>query len=121
MVKRTRLDRYHYLCRLGLGVDLVGEFRIPIAEAVRGIGEPAEIPIGAAAERLLGSRHFVLERLQLRDAVQEIGELAIRGAGNLDTVIHIRVGTWSGDQRHSQRDRQKKPVKPHPAPNGNGD
>ena len=116
MVERTRLDRYRNLCRLGLGVDVVGEFRIPIAEAVRGIGEPAEIAIGAPAERLLGSRHFVLERLQLRDAVQEIGELAILGAGNLDTVIQIRVSSWSGDQRHNQRDRQQKPVKPHPAP-----
>src|SRR5437660_10438096 len=99
MVKRTRLYRYRYLCRLGLGVDVVGKFRIPIAEAVCGIGEPAEIAVGAAAQRLLGSRHFVLERPQFGDAVQEIGEFAILGALNLGTVVQIGMGSWSTDQR----------------------
>ena len=64
-----------------------------MAEAVRGIGEPAEVAVGAAAQRLLGSRHFVLERLQFGDTVQEIGELAILGTDNLGTVVQIGMGS----------------------------
>src|SRR5438128_1680922 len=98
MVKWTRLDRYRYLRRLGRGVYVVREFRIPIAEAVRGVGEPGEVAVGAAAQRLLGSRHFVLKRLQFGDTVGEIGEFAIFGTDNLGTVVQIGVGSRSGDQ-----------------------
>jgi hypothetical protein len=40
MVEWARLDLYRNLCGFGLGVDLVGEFRIPIAEAVGGVRKP---------------------------------------------------------------------------------
>ena len=87
MVKQSRLDRYRKLCRVSRGVEIVREFRIPIAEAVRGVREPAEIAVGAAAQRLLGNRRLVLERLQLGNLVQEIGEFAVFGAGNFGAVI----------------------------------
>ena len=60
MVEQSRLDRDCNLCGVGLCVDVLREFRIPIAEAVGGVREPAEIAVGAAAQRLLGNRGFVL-------------------------------------------------------------
>jgi hypothetical protein len=38
MIKRSRIDLYRNLYRLDLGVDLVRELRVPIAETVRGVG-----------------------------------------------------------------------------------
>ena len=92
------------LCGICLRVDVVCEFRIPIAEAVRGIREPAEITIGAPAQRLFGNRGFVLERLQLGDFVQQIGEITVFGTGNLGAVIEIGAHGWAGNQRRRQRD-----------------
>ena len=89
MVKRPRLDRDGHLCGLGRGVDVVREFRVPIAEAVRGVGEPAEIAVGAPAQRFFGCRRLVLERLQLGDLVQQTGEIAVLRAGDLGAVIQI--------------------------------
>jgi hypothetical protein len=63
MIKRSRLDRNRNLCRLDLGVDVVGEFRVPIAKTVRGVRQPSEITVGSAAQGLCGGRRLVLERL----------------------------------------------------------
>ncbi len=87
MVKRPRHDRHRNPCRVGRCIDVVRELRVPIAEAVRGIGEPTEIAVGAPAQRLLGSRRLIFERLQFGDVIQQVGELTISDAGNFGPVI----------------------------------
>ena len=72
---------------LGRGVDLVREIRVPIAEAVRGVRKPAEIAVGAPAQRFFGRWRLVFERLQLGHFVQQVGEIAILGTGDLGPVV----------------------------------
>ena len=64
-----------------------------------GVRKPAEIAVGAPAQRFFGGRRLVLERLQLGDLVQQIGEAAILGAGNLGPIIHIGTHSSIGHQR----------------------
>jgi hypothetical protein len=87
MVERARLDRDRDLCRIGLGVEIVREFRSPIAEAVCGIREPAEIAVGAPPQRFFGSPRLVLKRLQLGDLVQQVGQIAVLGAGDFGAIF----------------------------------
>jgi hypothetical protein len=46
MVEQPLHDRDRNLCGLDLRVDVVREFSVPIAAAVRGVREAAEIAIG---------------------------------------------------------------------------
>jgi hypothetical protein len=83
----------------------------------RGTRKPSEITIGAPAQRLLGRRRLVLERLELGHLVQQIGEIAVLGAGNRGPIIPIGTDRRAGDQRCcGLRDYQNRPLKPHPAP-----
>jgi len=70
MINRSRLERDHNLCRLELGVDVVGEFRVPIAETVRGVRQPSEITVGSPAQGLFGGRRLIRQGLQLGDFVR---------------------------------------------------
>jgi hypothetical protein len=79
MVEWSWLDRDRYLGRIGLGINLVGKSCIPVAKAMCRVCEPAEISVGAAAQRLLGNRWLVLERLQL-------GDLSNKSAGSLPST-----------------------------------
>src|SRR6202023_2086841 len=89
MVEWARLDFYRDLCRLRPGVYLVRELRVPIAEAVCGVRQPGAIAVGAPTQRFFGRRRLVLERLQFGDLVEQIGEVAILGTGDLGPVIQI--------------------------------
>jgi hypothetical protein len=66
-VERPRSGRHGNLCRIGAGIDLIGELGIPVAEAVRGVLQPIEIVFGAAAQCFLGGGEAIIERLQLRN------------------------------------------------------
>jgi len=48
---------------------------------VRGVGKPAEIAVGAAAQRLFRSPGSILERLQLRDATTLCPSVETRAQG----------------------------------------
>ncbi len=52
VVERSRHDLDRDLLRLRGGIDVVIELGIPIAKAACGVGEPAEITVGAAAQAL---------------------------------------------------------------------
>src|SRR5215469_12899392 len=121
MIERARIDFYRNLYRLGRSVDLVGELGIPIAEAVRGVGEPAEIAIGTSAQGFLGYRGLVLERLQFGDLVQQTGEIAVLRPGDFGAVIHVGMCARTKSERRSKHENQKKPPNPHPTPRRNAD
>jgi hypothetical protein len=72
---------------------------------VGGVRKPAEIAVGAPAQRFFGGRRLVLQRLQLGDLVQQIGEVAIFRAGNLGPVIQIGADSRTGHQHRGQRYR----------------
>ncbi len=73
MIERPGRHRDRDLRGLVGGVDLVGELRVPIAEAARRVGEPAEVSIGAPPQRFVGRRRAIFERLELGDLVEKIG------------------------------------------------
>ena len=90
--------------------------RVPIAEAVRGVSEPPDVAVGPPAQRLFGSRRFVLERLQLGNLVQQAGEIAVLGAGDLGLIVQIGADGRTGRQRRGERNHLKKSANPHPGP-----
>jgi hypothetical protein len=116
MIKRPLLHRDGHLRRLGRGVDLVREIRVPIAEAVRRIGKPLEIAVGAPPQGLFRNRRFVLECFQLGDFVQQTGEIAVLRPGDFGTVIKVGARDCARRQRRDQSDDRKKTLTPHPCP-----
>src|SRR5215472_17917104 len=108
MIERALIDLYRNLYRLGRRVDLVGELGIPIAEAVRRVGEPAEIAIGTSAQGFFGYWGLVLERLQLGNLVQQTSEIAVLRSGDFGAVIHVGTRFCAGGQCRGQRDDQNK-------------
>ena len=97
-IKGPKLHRDGNLCRLDLGVDIVGELGTPISETVSSVRQPTEITVGSAAQGLFGGRRLVLQRLQLGDFVQQIGEILIIDAGDLGAIIQIRTRGGTGNQ-----------------------
>ena len=109
MVERPRLDVDDHLCRrlgrrlgrpfarLRAGFDAVGKPRVPIAEAVRRVGEQFEIAVGAAAQRLLRGRQPVLQALQLGNFAEQIGQSRIVDPGDLGLVAQV------GEHRRARR------------------
>src|SRR6266704_7094107 len=83
---------------------------------MRGIGEPPEIALGPPAQGLFGSRGLVLERLQLGYLVQQIGEVAILGAGNLGPISQIGTNGGAGDQCCGHCNHEAKLSNPHAVP-----
>ncbi len=105
MIERPGRDGDRDLRRMVGGVELVGELRVPIAEAAGGIGEPGEIAVGAAPQRLLRRWRPVFERLQLRDLIEQIREVALLGA--VDRRFVFDVGA-AGDAREKRRDQTQR-------------
>jgi hypothetical protein len=64
-----------------------------------GVRQPAEITVGSTAQRLFGGRRLVLQRLQLGDFIQQIGEILIINAHDLGAIIQIRMRRGRGNQR----------------------
>src|ERR1700746_1193098 len=101
MIKRPLLDRDRHFRGLARGVYVVREIGVPIAEAVRGIGKPTEVAIGASPQGFFGDGRLILERLQLRDLVEQTGKLAVLNAGNFRTIIQIGTYRSAWEQRRN--------------------
>jgi hypothetical protein len=81
----------------------VREIGVPIAEAVRGIGKPAEVAVGTPPQGFLGNRRLVLQRFQLGDLVEQTGKVAVLNAGDLRAIIQIGTRRSAGEQRRDQK------------------
>src|SRR5215813_14410911 len=98
MIKRPLLHRDGHLRGLGQSVDVVRKIRVPIAKAVRRIGKPLEVAVGASPQGFFGSWELVLERLQFGDLIEQTSKFAVFGSGNLGAVIHIGTRDSTKDQ-----------------------
>ena len=89
MIQRPGLHRDGDLGRVCLQVDVVGELRVPVTEAVGRLFQAFEIVIGASPQCFFGSRLLVLEFLELRDIVEQVREVGVVGPHDLRLIGDI--------------------------------
>ena len=89
VIQRPGLHRDGDLGRVCLQVDVVGELRVPVTEAVGRLFQAFEIVIGASPQCFFGSRLLVLEFLELRDIVEQVREVGVVGPHDLRLIGDI--------------------------------
>jgi hypothetical protein len=93
---------------LGGKVDIVGEFRRPIAEAVSSVFQTIEIAIRPPSQRLPRRGGTFFQRFQVRNFVEKLREGIGRRAADSGLVGEIGARRGSDEPRAENREKEER-------------